>query len=68
MSTINHYAGDGFVEIGSPMKYAAVQQFGASKRQFGKAPWGNIPARPFLGVSGEDRRTILDILQGYLGE
>lgn len=54
--------------VGSPQKYAAVQQFGASAREFGKAPWGDIPARPFLGVSAEDERNILDTLRDYLDE
>lgn len=54
--------------VGSPQKYAAVQQFGASAREFGKAPWGDIPARPFLGVSAEDERNILDVLRGYFAE
>lgn len=52
--------------VGSPQKYAAVQQFGAKAREFGRAPWGDIPARPFLGVSDEDQTTILDILGHYL--
>jgi phage gpG-like protein len=53
---------DGSLIIGSTRKYAAVQQFGASKRQFGNAPWGDIPARPFLGLSEQDKGTILDII------
>jgi len=49
-----------------------VQQFGAKKGQFGKTrrgapiPWGNIPARPFLGVSVSDRSDILAILAEHL--
>lgn len=35
--------------VGSTQQYGAVQQFGAKKGAFGKAPWGDIPARPFLG-------------------
>lgn len=52
--------------IGSTMKYAAVQQFGATAKQFGKAPWGDIPARPFLGLSDQDRANILDTISDYL--
>lgn len=66
MSTLNYQADRHSVAVGSPMEYAAVQQFGAKKRAFGRAPWGDIPARPFLGVSDEDERSILDILQGYM--
>lgn len=61
--------GEGTLYIGSSMIYAAVQQFGAKKREFqGKAPWGDIPARPFLGVSDQDRSNILDTLSDYLGD
>ena len=62
--------------VGSPEPYAAVQQFGAEQGAFGAfmgkdklgrdhfhhLPWGNIPARPFLGFSDEDRAGILDIV------
>lgn len=71
-TTIAYQAGRDRVEVGSPMEYAAVQQFGARKGQFGRTrrgapiPWGDIPARPFLGVSEADRRDILDILAEHL--
>ncbi len=53
--------------IGSTMKYAAVQQFGAKRHEFqGKAPWGDIPDRPFLGISDQDRANILDTISDYL--
>jgi len=29
-------------------------------------PWGDIPARPFLGLSDEDRSGILDIVSEAL--
>ena len=29
-------------------------------------PWGDIPARPFLGLSADDARAVLDILQEHL--
>lgn len=60
------------VEIGSPMKYAAVQQFGAKQGAFGRTrrggpiPWGDIPARPFLGVSDADERSIREIFNEHL--
>jgi phage gpG-like protein len=50
------------------MIYAAVQQFGAAKGAFGRTsrgapiPWGNIPARPFLGISAEDEPLMLEIV------
>lgn len=68
-----HYTVTGdALTVGSPMVYAAVQQFGARARQFGRAPWGDIPARPFLPVTAsgaldaDEERVLLDILQDWL--
>lgn len=59
--------GNDTLYIGSTMRYAATQQFGAKRHEFqGKAPWGDIPARPFLGLSNSDRSTILDIISDFL--
>jgi len=54
--------------FGSPMVYAAVQQFGAKKHSFtgGKSPWGDIPARPFLGISNKDEDVILNIIKDHI--
>ena len=71
-----HTYGPEHVEIGTVEPYAAVMQFGAQQGQFGafigkdklgrdhfhSIPWGNIPARPFLGISPLDETNILDIL------
>lgn len=71
---IRYRVADNAVIIGSPMKYAAVQQFGAKKGAFGSSrrgspiPWGDIPARPFLGVSADDRKTIAAIIRAHLVE
>jgi phage gpG-like protein len=68
------------VLVGSNLIYAAVQQFGAAKGSLGSysgvdkngkpysgsAPWGNIPARPFLGVSAEDETGIAATVEDYL--
>lgn len=81
-SQIFYEAAPDSVTWGSPMIYAATQQFGAAQGQFGAAigrtkpsakrpksqdyyfpiPWGNIPARPFLGISAEDQTNILDVI------
>lgn len=53
------------VEIGSPLPYANMQQFGGTKSQWPHL-WGDIPARPYLGISDADERAILDIIAGYL--
>lgn len=61
------------VSVGSPLVYAAVQQFGARKGQFGTMrngapiPWGDIPARPFLGRSDADQQMIFDEIRRHLG-
>jgi phage gpG-like protein len=67
-TTINYRVIDNGVEIGSPMIYAAVQQFGARRHQFGKAPWGDIPARPFLGLSADDTQAVISIVSAYLAQ
>ncbi|HHN75459.1 MAG TPA: phage virion morphogenesis protein [Acidobacteria bacterium] len=60
------------VEVGSALEYAAVQQFGARKGEFGTdrhgrpIPWGDISKRPFIGLSNDDRAEILDIIEEYL--
>jgi len=73
MSQINYQLLDDVtLEVGSPTVYAAAQQFGASQGAFGRTsrnapiPWGDIPARPFLGVSEADEETILDAFARYL--
>jgi len=69
-----HYQLDGTraVEVGSNMIYAAVQQFGQPKGASGRTkrgapiPWGDIPPRPFVGVSQEDEDRITEIMADYL--
>ena len=60
------------VVVGTNVRYAGTQQFGARKGRFGDTrrgapiPWGNVPARPFLGLSREDKADVLDILRDAL--
>ncbi len=67
-------AGATSVEVGSPSIYAGTHQFGAKKGSFGSTtkghpiPWGDIPAREFLGLSDADRVEITDIVSEYLAE
>lgn len=51
--------------VGTDRKYGAMQQFGGTKAQWPHL-WGDIPARPFLGLSTSDRAEVLDILSDYL--
>lgn len=60
------------VSWGSNLIYAAVQQLGAGKGVFGTMangspiPLGDIPARPYLGVSEEDQVAIVTTLEDYI--
>lgn len=66
-SQIIYQADDSVLQIGSNRIYAAVQQFGADKGSLGGgAPWGDIPARPYLGLSVQDRAYVLDAVADYV--
>jgi phage virion morphogenesis protein len=57
--TLRYQADADSVEWGTDRLYGATHQFGDAGR--------NIPARPFLGLSADDERTILDIVQDHVG-
>jgi len=74
--SLSSRAGADFAEWGVNRIYAAIHQFGGVISAKGKAlafsiPGGGfavvkavrMPARPFLGISTDDREDILDILQ-----
>ncbi|MEL7113988.1 MAG: phage virion morphogenesis protein [Pseudomonadota bacterium] len=71
-SEIHYVASPQSVEVGSSLIYSAVQQLGASKGAFGTAsngsqiPWGDIPARPFLGISDEDETGLRAAVEEWL--
>lgn len=71
-SSITYIVGGNMLQVGSPMIYASTQQFGAGKGEFGTTrrgspiPWGDIPAREFLGLSAEDSANIIDLAEDYL--
>ena len=74
-------AGGATVQIGTNKVYGAIHQFGGTIRPknpkgllFFRTPggqvWGaarqvTIPARPYLGISREDRETIMDVLDAF---
>lgn len=70
---ISYQVGTDSLEVGSSLEYAAIQQLGARKGQSGRTrrgapiPWGDIPPRPFLGISESDRAAILEIVSSHLG-
>lgn len=71
-SHIHYQAGKSRVLVGTSLVYGAVQQLGAKKGSLGRTkrggpvPWGDIPARPYLGLSAADRSNILRFLLRYL--
>lgn len=72
MGLLRYQADDAKLDFGSDRIYAAVMQFGAAKGAFGTTarggpvPWGDIPARPFIGLSGDDRREIEQIVMDHV--
>lgn len=81
-NSIHFEAGKDFVEVGSDVIYSAVHQLGAAVGAFGRwehfgsdgekhskpLPFGDIPARPYLGVSRDDQSEIASLVQLYLTE
>lgn len=63
--SITHNASDYAVEIGTDLAYANMMQFGGTKAQFPHL-WGDIPARPFIGLSEDDLTVILSIINHSL--
>jgi len=52
--------------VGSPLPYAAMQQFGGTTAADSMIPGKKIPARPFLGISSDDEDEILEVVSDYL--
>lgn len=61
----NQTTGDRAI-VGTNLIYAAMHQFGGTKAQFPHL-WGDIPARPFLGLSGDNRSEIEELVVDMLG-
>lgn len=74
------FSGTDFAGVGvaATVPYAAVQQFGATKGQFGQnkrgqpLPWGDIPARPYIPIDKagnlqpEAEKAVIGVVTGYL--
>lgn len=66
-SQIYYNVNNGELQVGSPLIYAGTFHHGAKKGQYGKgAPWGDIPARAFLGLSDADEKEVMEIVKAYL--
>ena len=57
--SISYAAHNDYVEIGSNWPYARIHQLGGKA---GKGRRTHIPARPYLGITNEDRAEIRDVL------
>lgn len=72
--TLRHLATSTELAFGTDRPYGAVHQFGQRKGASGSTrrgspiPWGDIPARPYLGLSIEDEAEVLVIVHDYLME
>lgn len=71
---INYQSDANHVLLGSLMEYGGTQHFGAKKGQYGQTrygvplPWGDIEARPYIGLSSEDEEDIIDMLSNHLAK
>lgn len=61
-----YQVGDAFVDLGTNAPYGAVQQLGGTP-DMAPGP-AAIPARPYLGLSEEDVKTVEEIVADYLNE
>jgi phage virion morphogenesis protein len=63
LSSITHLVHGSTVEVGSALPYAAHHQFGSDKTS-GRG--SGVPARPYLGLSDENRDEIETICAGFV--
>jgi phage virion morphogenesis protein len=61
--TIRYQVNGGGLRIGTNRIYGAIHQLGGKAGRGRKA---EIPARPFLGISAQDRERILEIVTDFL--
>lgn len=54
------------VEVGSPLEYSEVQQFGGLSYWEEYHEWWLVPPRAFVGMSDDDARHILHLTEDYL--
>lgn len=62
---IHSESGPRSVMVGSNKEYAAMQHFGGQRRRYPHL-WGDIPARPFVGLSTEDEQEVQSLLLDHL--
>ncbi|MBH0026285.1 phage virion morphogenesis protein [Pseudoalteromonas sp. SWN29] len=62
--TFAYNVGDESLEFGTNMEYGAIHQFGGSSDMIPRL--AAIPARPFLGLSSNDEKEVIEILSDFL--
>lgn len=71
-NSLHYQIEDDGLLFGTDRIYGAVHQFDAAKGSFGTTrrgspiPWGDIPARPFLGLSDADLEEIASIIEEHI--
>lgn len=74
LGSISTDHGKDYAEIGTNRIYAPTHQFGARQGEFGTSsrggpiPWGDIPARPYLGISPAHEKDILALASRFLAD
>lgn len=58
MASLTYQASSHRLEVGTPESYGTHHQFGTT----------DIPARPFLGISEDDKQSVYDMINEYLQE
>ena len=58
--TFAYNIGDESLEFGTNMEYGAIHQFGGTSGMIPRL--AAIPARPFLGLSDEDEKEVIEIM------
>lgn len=61
--SVTYVVGRSQVAIGTNIEYGAIHQFGG---QAGRGRKVTLPARPYLGISGQDNAEIQDIMGDYI--
>lgn len=59
-------ATEDYAEVGSPLIYSAIHQFGGTIRFKKRNGTVQMPKRAYLGVSKEDEVEIADVIESYL--
>lgn len=72
-ASMSYHADPDELLFGTVKEYGAVHQFGEKKWATGKTtsrgvpiPWGDIPARPFIGLSDDDKDYIVETIEEHI--